>query len=259
LQAGRDFTLEDIEAKRQVVIVDERLARRLWPEGALGRRLALWDGRRKSELEVIGITPAVRVTQVRDEETPHIFVPYHVLPLEMYVLMKTRLPAATLVSPVNRIALEAGTLRAVFDVRPMKDYVAESIGDSRFLTLILTGFAAASLLLAAMGLYGTLAYLVAQRMHELGVRMALGATARQIVFLVAGEGMQLTAAGVAIGTAVAWAVTRLLRGFLYNVNSFDGLTLAGVAAVVALAAAVSACGPAWWASRTDPNEALRSE
>ena len=141
----------------------------------------------------------------------------------------------------------------------MKDYVARSIGDSRFLMLILAGFAAASLLLAAMGLYGTLAYLVAQRTHELGVRIALGASTRQIVSMVMGEGVRMTALGVLIGAGGAWGVTHLLRGFLYNVQPFDGLTLTGVAAVVALAAMVSAGGPAWRASRMDPNRALRSE
>jgi putative ABC transport system permease protein len=259
LRAGRDFTLEDIEAQRQVVIVDERLARGLWPEGALGRRLALWSGRRKTELEVIGITNAVRVTQVRNEEAPHIFVPYHVFPHEMYVVMKTTLPATTLAAAVNRSALEAGTQRAVFDVRPMNDYVAQSIGDSRFLMLILTGFSAASLLLAAIGMYGTLAYLVAQRRQELGVRIALGATSWQVIDLVASEGMRLTAAGVAVGMAGSWAMMRLLRGFLYNVQPFDGLTLVGVAAIVALSAAIAAGGPALRASRLDPNSALRSE
>lgn len=272
LRSGRDFTLSDIEAQRQVVIVDERLAAQLWPPeeaagaaagatpgAALGRRMAIWIGQRKIELEVVGVTRAVRMTQVTDAETPHFFTPYHVFPVEMSLVIKTAQPAAALAPAVQRLAMEAGTRRAIFDVRPMKDYVEKSIGGSRFLMLILTGFAAASLFLAAMGLYGTLAYLVAQRTHELGIRIALGASARQIVSMVMREGVQLTALGVSIGAAGSWAVTHLLRGFLYNVHPFDGLTLAGVAAVMALAALASAGAPAWRASRMDPNAALRHE
>jgi ABC-type antimicrobial peptide transport system permease subunit len=132
-------------------------------------------------------------------------------------------------------------------------------GDSCFLMLILTGFGAASLLLAAMGLYGTLAYLAAQRTREFGVRIALGASTQQIISMLMGEGVRLTAMGVAMGAVGAWAAAQLLRRFLYHVRPFDIVTIAGVAALVGLAAMISAGIPAWRASRMDPNAALRSD
>ncbi|MPY90557.1 MAG: FtsX-like permease family protein [Luteitalea sp.] len=259
LREGRDFTTADIDAQRPVVIVDERLARRLWPGGALGEQLIVQVGQRREVLEVIGVTNAVRMTQVRDDDTPHFFVPYHFFPIQMSLVVKTT-ESDDAIGPTIESTIESlGTGRAVFDIRPMADYVTDSVSDTRFTLLVLVGFASASLLLAAFGLYGTLAYLISQRSQELGVRMALGATAGRVVGMVVREGAALAAVGAAIGLAGALAITRTLRSLLYGVTPFDSATIVSVAGVVTLAAVVAAAHPAWRAARIDPSTTLRSE
>jgi ABC-type antimicrobial peptide transport system permease subunit len=144
-------------------------------------------------------------------------------------------------------------------MRPMQDIVAASIDTTRFTMLVLSGFAVAALVLAGVGLYGTLAYLTSQRTQEFGVRLALGASAAGILRLVVREGLVLTATGTALGLAAAVAVTRTLRGLLYGVTPLDGATIAGVVALLGAVAAMAIVWPAWRASRVDPTTALRAE
>src|SRR5438128_10605528 len=125
--------------------------------------------------------------------------------------------------------------------------------------LVLAGFAVAALLLAGVGLYGTLAYLISQRTQEIGVRLALGASVASVVRLVAREGGVLTGLGGAIGLASAAAVTRALRGLLYGVTPLDGVTIASVIVLVAVVAIVAVSRPAWCAARVDPVIALRGD
>lgn len=259
LLEGRDFTPEDIATARKVAIVDRRLARRLWPEGALGKHLAIETSGAREELAVIGVTVPVRATQVRDENVPHFVVPYHVFPIEMTLVVKTRQTAAALGPAILGAVAASHTGRAAFDIRPMSDYVTDSIGDVRFTMWGLAAFAAASVLLAAVGLYGTLAYLIAQRTREFGIRLALGSTVRAIVVMVMREGALLAAAGAALGLAGASAVMGAIRQLLYNVSPFDGVTLLGVVGLVALVAIAAAGLPAWRATSIEPTVALRSE
>lgn len=259
LLAGRDFTVQDLDVARPVVIIDRRIARQLWPEGALGKRLVMQQGRDREVLEVIGVTNAVRMSGIDDESTPHFFVPYHVYDVEMSLVIKTRQSAEAIGPVIKRTIEPLRTGRAVFDIRPMSEYVADSMSDTRFTMLALMGFASAALLLTGVGLYGTLAYLISQRTRELGVRMALGASVGRILVMVLREGAVLTVLGASIGLFGALAVTAMLRSLLYNVEPFDGVTLLGSAAAVALVAVLAAAHPAWRATRIDPNLALRSE
>jgi hypothetical protein len=259
LVAGRDFTLDDAAQERPVVIVDERIANRLFPNGAVGQQLALDRGRRAVPLEIVGVTGAVRTARIDDPSLPNIIVPYHFYGLQMPLVIKTTQPAAALAPAIRKIAHEVGTRRPIHTIRPLQDYVDLAIADRRFTMLVLTGFAMAALMLAAIGLYGTLAYLSAQRTQEFGVRMALGAPAGQILRSVAAEGLWLTAIGGALGIVGAAAVSSSLRDLLYGVTPFDGLTLAGVSGLVAMVAIAAALSPAWKASRVDPVAALRAE
>jgi putative ABC transport system permease protein len=141
----------------------------------------------------------------------------------------------------------------------MSDYVTDSIGDTRFILFVLAAFAGASVLLAAVGLYGTLAYLTAQRTREFGIRLALGSSVRAIVAIVMREGVLLAVAGTALGLAGVAAVTSAIRGLLYGVRPLDGVTLLAVAGLVAMVAVAAAGVPAWRATRIDPQTSLRSE
>jgi predicted permease len=259
LLEGRDFTAEDIAAKRPVVIVDVRLARRLWPEGALGKRLKIERGSTREALEVIGVTVPVRATRVRDEEMPHFVIPYHLFPIEMSLVIKSRQTAAALGPAIQAAVAASHTTRAAFDIRPMNDYVADSIGDTRFTMWVLAVFAAASVVLAAIGLYGTLAYLIAQRTREFGIRLALGSTIRAIIAMVMREGALLSAAGTALGLAGAAAIARAIRQLLFEVSPFDGVTLLGVVGLLALVSLAAAGIPAWRAARIEPNVSLRAD
>jgi ABC-type antimicrobial peptide transport system permease subunit len=163
-------------------------------------------------------------------------------------------------APEIRRAVEAlGTNRPVVDIRPMHDYVDMSIADTRFTMLMLTAFAATALLLAGIGMYGTLAYLISQRTQEFGVRMALGATAGSVMAMVAREGALLAAIGAASGMAVALSVAGSLRGLLYGVAPIDATTVMSVSLLMAAVAIAAASVPAWRAARVDPTTALRAE
>ena len=258
LIAGRDFTNADIEQQRNVVIVDERVAAQLWPGGALGRELALARGRSFVKLEIIGVTQATRVTDVREETLPHFFMPYHLWAGGQALMIRSSENSAAIGPAIKQAVESLGTRRPVFDIRPMQDYVDQSVGDARFMTLVLAGFATAAVVLAAIGLYGTLAYLTAQRTQEFGVRMALGASGGRVLRSVAGEGLWLASVGAVLGLAGAAATTGVLQGLLYNVTPFDGVTLISVVCVVGLSACGAAVLPAWRASRVSPSLVLRA-
>jgi predicted permease len=254
LRAGRDFTYDDIARQRPVAIIDEGLAAQLWRGDAVGKRLAIGGTKR---LEIVGVAGAIRVGRVRDQSAPTIFVPYHVYEIEQTLVVKTHIPVAAIGPVIKQTVESLGPGRPVFDVRPMSAIVAASIDDSRFTMLVLVGFAMAALLLAGVGLYGTLTYLLSQRTQELGVRLALGATLMGLVRLVAYEGAVLTGIGAALGLAAAAAVTRVLRGLLYGVTPFDTVTLVSVVAAVTTVALIAMSQPAWRAAHIDPVTALR--
>jgi putative ABC transport system permease protein len=252
---GRDITDDDIVARRDVALVDERFAEILWSGDPIGQRFRI--GQRA--FEVIGVTPPVRVTRVRDQPRPHFFVPYHVYPVELSLVVKTRADATAIAPAIKRAVEAIGMTRAVHDIRPLSAYVAESLNETRFAMLVLTFFATASLLLATVGLYGTLAYLVLRRSQEFGVRLALGATAGQIMRLVAAEGIALTGAGILVGAAGALAATRALTGLLYGVTPLDPVTFVVIATAVGVVALLACTVPARRAARVDPIVALRCE
>jgi putative ABC transport system permease protein len=257
LRAGRDISDDDIIHQRRVVVVDERLAARLWNGEAIGRQLRVGASRRP--LEVVGVAGHIRAHAIRDAATPTVYVPSHVYEIEQTLVVKTRGPLST-IGPAIKQAVEAlGPGRPVFDIRMMDDIVEASIENTRFTMLVLSSFAVASLVLAGVGLYGTLAYLTSQRTQEFGVRLALGASAASILALVVREGCLLTGLGGALGLVGAIAVTRMLQGLLYGVTPLDGLTIASVVALVAAVALVAVGWPAWRATRVDPTTALRAE
>jgi putative ABC transport system permease protein len=259
LLQGRDVSDDDLQAGRLVAVVDRRLAARLYPDGALGKRLLIKMGSQPVLVEVIGITPPVRATRVSDADLPHVFLSYNIMQVEPWLVVRTRKPAAVIAPDIRRAVESLGTGRPVVDIRPMQDYVDMSIGDTRFTMLMLTAFAAAALLLAGIGMYGTLAYLISQRTQEFGVRMALGASARSVMGLVAREGAVLAGVGAAAGMVVALGVAGSLRGLLYEVAPIDATTVIAVSALMGVVAIAAASVPAWRAARVDPTVALRTE
>jgi predicted permease len=259
LREGRDFTVGDISPGRSVTIIDESLAKRLWPEGALGKHLVVYRTGWRQELEVVGVTAEVRVSRVRDENNPHFMMPYSTYPSELSLVLKTSETAGRMAPRIKAAVDAARGGRAAFDIRPMSDYVSDSIGDTRFILFMLAGFAGASVLLVGVGLYGTLAYLTAQRAREFGIRLALGSSLEALVAIVIRESVLLTAAGAAVGLMGVAGVTGAIRGLLYRVRPLDSVTLLGVVGLVGIVALGAASVPAWRATRIDPQVSLRGE
>jgi predicted permease len=256
LIAGREFRDTDVAPRHKVAIVDERLAKRLWPEGAIGKRLTVYRTGWHDDMEIIGVTKSVRVTRVRDKNIPHFIMP------DEYpgsLVIRTHETAAQ-IAPLIQSALKSAHVgRAAFEIRPMTDYVADSIGDTRFMLLVLAAFAAASVLLAAAGLYGTLSYLTAQRTREFGIRIALGASVRAIVAIVIRESVLLAIAGVVLGISGVAAVSGAIRELLYGVEPLDRITLISVAGLVGFLALVAAAVPAWKAATVNPQRSLQAD
>ena len=257
LRAGRDISDDDIRHQRRVVVVDERLAALLWNGEAVGKQLGV--GEAKRPLEVVGVAGQIRAREIRDSGTAMIYVPSHVYEIEQTLVVKTHAPLLTIGPAIKQAVETLDPGRPVFAIKPMDDIVEASIDNTRFTMLVLSAFAVASLVLAGVGLYGTLAYLTSRRTQEFGVRLALGASAAGILRLVIREGCLLTGLGAALGFAGAIAVTRTLQGLLYGVTPLDGVTIASVVALVAAVALVAVGWPAWRAARIEPSTALRAE
>jgi putative ABC transport system permease protein len=173
--------------------------------------------------------------------------------------VKTAGDPLALVPPLRSAIHEVAPTVPISSIRPMTDVVSSSLAQNKFRTLVLGAFAAAAILLAALGLYGVLAQLVGRRTHELGVRVVLGADRTDILGRVLGHGMRLTLAGLALGLAGAAATTRLIRGMLFGVESLDPASFVGATAFLAVTALVAALLPAWRATQVDPVDCLRSE
>src|SRR5262249_7799747 len=161
-------------------IVDERIAAALWNGHAIGKSLRV--GSRRT-LETVGVTTAVRTTSLKDDGVPSVFVPFHVAPRDLTLVIKTA-PRANVTSAIREVVASLGTGRTAYDIQPLADYVATATSASRLVTSVLLIFGAAALGLAAIGLFGTFAYLVSTRTQEFGVRFALGATPRDLIRLV---------------------------------------------------------------------------
>jgi putative ABC transport system permease protein len=177
----------------------------------------------------------------------------------MFVVVKTDNDPGSVVSAVRAAGLELDREQPIYDVKTLGERVGSSLAQPRFNTLLLGSFSGLALMLAVVGLYGVLSYAMAQRTHELGVRLALGAESRDVLKLVVGQGMKLALAGVAIGLLGSLALTRMMRGLLFGVSATDPVTYLIVAVVLAGAALAACYLPARRATRVDPMVALRYE
>ncbi|MDF1506134.1 ABC transporter permease, partial [Roseisolibacter sp. H3M3-2] len=271
--AGRDVTAADEARGARVVVVNERLARRHWPgASALGRRIALGDDPATADwFTVVGV---VRNVQQGDWSQPTTEEMY--FPVVAPAAGDTAARAAGVLNPsaMTLVVRTAGDPRAaaarveavvhaldrdvpVADVITLEDAVAERVTQPRFYVVLLGAFAALAVVLAAVGVYGVIAYSVARRTREIGIRLALGAAPGAPFRLVVGEGMRMALGGGAVGLAAALVATRWLRSLLFGVAPTDPATF-GAAALVLAAVALAACSvPAWRASRVSPMAALR--
>jgi putative ABC transport system permease protein len=262
LVKGRDFTDRDATTAPGVVIVNEEMARQYYgDQDPIGRRLKL--GRPDSTnpwLTIVGVAGNVRHFGLDDELRREIFRPYSQAAWpSMTIAVKSPIEPAALVPSARRALARIDPDQPVSKIRTMEEVVAESMGGRRFPMVLLTLFSAVALVLAAVGVYGVVSHLVAQRTREMGIRIALGAQRRELVRLVVAASMRPVALGLAAGLAGALLAARLLTTLLYGVTPSDPSVLTGIAAVLG-ATALAACWlPARRAAGVDPIVALRDE
>jgi putative ABC transport system permease protein len=262
LLEGRFFTNQDTQTSTKVVIVNEKLARSEWPgQNPIGKRLKMGPGN-WPWMTVVGVVGNVK-TQWPDEHFfREIYVPYTQYPWVVaprHLIVRTTANAAAITAGIRRIVAELDKDQPVSDVRPLAEVVGLADAQQRFSMLLLGIFAFLAVALASVGIYGVMSYAVTRRTHEIGVRMALGATRSDVLRLVVREGMALATAGTVAGLAAALALTRFLSSLLYGVRPIDPLTFAAVSAVLASIALLACYIPARRATRVDPTVALRYE
>ncbi len=254
---GRYFSDFDHADAPPVVIVDANLARRYWPDqDPIGRRIQM----RGRAFEVVGVAGEVKHAGVDKQAQPTIYVPYLQAPFfRMSFVIRTSADPASVIRAVKAAIWKIDKGQPVYNVKTMEQLMADSASAPRLTLILLGAFAALALLLAAIGIYGVMSYTVSQRKHELGIRVALGAGTAEVLKLVVGRAMLLSVAGVAIGSAAAFALTRVLSSLLFGVSATDPLTFAAVAVTLTLVALAASYIPARRAMRVHPIEALRYE
>lgn len=265
LLAGREFTPQDTAAALKVAIVSERIVREFFPGGptqALGRRVRLDDP--GDWLTVVGVVADIRQMGLDQEVKPMIYVPFQQELAQPFLLrfvafvVRTPTPGSVMEGIRAEIRRAAPDLPIQSTVT-MDEAVAASVAQPRFRTVLLALFAATAMLIATCGLYGLMAYTVAQRRREIGVRMALGATRRDVLRLVLTRALGIVAAGLIVGLAGAAVVTRVLRTFLFAVTPTDPMAFTIVTLLLMAVGLAAAWLPAHRATRIDPNAALRAE
>ena len=257
LVAGRDFDSRDVEGSPEVTIINQALADTLWPgENAIGKRVEL-DG---TLAEVVGITPTAKYRDMRDEDLPVFYRPLAQQEAERYTLLaRTAGEQAPLLAAMRLTLAELDPDLALERPMPLDDLISSTLVPQRIAASLMGAFGLIGLLLAAIGLYGVLAYHVGQRTREIGIRIALGARARAVPGLVVRPGARLAVIGIAVGGVVAVAATRFLRAMLLGVSATDGPTFAAVCLLLATVGLLASWLPARRATRIDPTIALRSE
>lgn len=265
LLRGRLFNDLDRADSKPVVIVNERFVEHFFPgENPIGKRiqpgLSVTEGDGPMR-EIIGVVANVKHQSLEKDFTPEMYVPAAQFPFSFFTLVvrSNTSDPATLTNSVRTVLSRVDPDVPLARVKMFDDYLGRSLARPRFNALLLSIFAGVALVLTAIGIYGVMAYNVAQRRQEIGIRMALGAQKSDVLRMVVGGGMKLTALGVLIGIVATLGLTRLLGTLLYGVGSFDGLTFAAVALILAAIALLACWLPARRAAGTNPMIALRAE
>ncbi|MBI2510632.1 MAG: ABC transporter permease [Opitutae bacterium] len=260
LKQGRDFDWRDRSDRPNVLLISASTAKRLFPHGEnpIGRRLITGLG--AIPREIVGVVGEVRATGLDQVAGDALYYPAAQLGdgFFSFVVRSTR-PAASLRDEIRAAIHSLDRGIPVDQIQPLENLMSQSISDRRLVMGLVGGFAALALVLAALGIYGVIAYSVAQRTSEIGVRMALGASRTSIVSLVLREGLRLTALGLVLGIAASLVLTRLMSAQLYEISATDPIVFVGVSVFLVLVAAFACWLPAHRASRIDPLVALRKD
>jgi predicted permease len=261
LVRGRMLADNDDPKGEPVVVIDETAAERFWPNSdPVGKQIRLQVGIKQPWRRIVGVVGRSRSDGLDAPYTPHVFLPARQLPINsMTVYIRTEATPEALEGVIRREIQAVDPDLPVFGVRSLRSSIDASLAARRFAMQLLGFFAATALLLAAIGIYGVMAYFVSQRTGEIGVRMALGAQRRDVLRLIVRQGMSFALAGVAIGFIVSLALARLISGLLFGVSPNDPFTLALFTMLLAGVALLANYVPARRAAMVDPIRALRNE
>ena len=268
VRQGRGLNEQDVKDSPLVVVINERMARRLFPnENPLGQRILipqLIPGKPATgpdlTCEIVGVVANEKVSALNDTTTAGVYAPLEQSPAyNPSLAVRASIDPRTLARAIRQAVDKVNHNQAFSDVKTMDEIKAESIVSTRLQTVLLAFFSATALLLASLGIYGVISYSVAQRTHELGIRAALGADAKNLVSLVLGGGLTLTVIGLIIGVAGSLAMTRLLASLLFGVEARDPLTMVAAAVTLILVSLMACYIPARRAMRVDPTVSLRHE
>jgi predicted permease len=267
--SGRDFDDSDVAGSPGAVLISQSMAKQFWPhDHPIGKQLTMYffpdivrtvvgvvgdvkeDGLNQTRSASMLYMPAAQVAKPRG-------YPWHAF--AMTLVARTQTPPASVVSAITNVVHGVDPDVPVLNVKTMEDTVNDSLLQQRFTMFLLIGFAALALLLAAVGIYSVLSYMVRRRVREIGIRMALGAQIRDVLRMIVVEGMKPTLVGVAIGLVGALALGRVMSSVLYGVSARDLMTLASVAALMTAIGLVASALPAYRATRVDPMKTLREE
>jgi putative ABC transport system permease protein len=269
LLRGRYFTEQDTKDSQPVVLIDEMLAARFFPNAdPIGKRLKMGTADNQAPwMQIVGVLKHVKHYRPNEEPRVEIYTPYKQVNPEffaaatrsMWLAVKTHSDPASLTAAIRNEVQQIDKDQPISNIQTMENIVAATVAPQKFATWMLAIFAATAMLLAAIGIYGVMAYSVTQRTHEIGIRMALGAGQKDVLRMVVRQGMTLAFIGVALGLVGAFAATRLMSSLLYGVSATDPFTYGGVAIMLAAVALFACLIPARKATRVDPMIALRYE
>jgi len=259
LMRGRTFDSRESQGGSQVIVINQRMAARFWPgQDPIGKRIR--NGPKEPWITVVGLVADSKENRLDVDTSAGMYLPYPNVPIPaMTVVVQLATGPDSIADQIRQEIRRLDADIGIGSITPLEDVISASIGQRSFTAALLTVFAGIALLLAASGLYGVLAYAVNQRVREIGVRMALGASRRTVLRHIITDGLQLILAGIAAGTVGALAATRLLSDLLFGVKAVDPVTFAAIAAFLALIGILACYIPARKAASVDPLVALRNE
>jgi predicted permease len=272
LRSGRFFTARDDEHSPPVIVIDDVFARQYFPnENPVGKRLFLEIGQGNMQAQIVGVVAHVNQWGLDTDDTERLraqlYFPFMQLPdptmalapTGMRMIVRTQGAAPGVFDSIRHSLQQVNSEQVVYGAQTMPEVISDSTAARRFSAILLGSFAIVALLLSGVGIYGVISYLIGQRTHEIGIRVALGAQPSRVLIQVLGEGLKLAITGAAIGLAAAFALTRLMTSLLYGVSPTDPLTFAAVAALLVTVALAACYIPARRAAAVDPMVALRHE
>jgi putative ABC transport system permease protein len=262
LREGRSFSDRDIRGTQNVAIVNETLVRRyLGNQNAIGKRISLEDHPKEADwITVVGVVGDTKPRELHSEPVAELYMPYGQQPEPgMALMIRSSSGAAAVATAVRNEVLALDKNQPVYSIRTLDNVLSQSVAVPRFRTWLLGVFAGLALMLAAVGIYGVISYAVSQRTQEIGIRMALGAQAADVLKLIVRGGMTLALIGVVLGLAGAFALTRLMSTLLFGVRPTDAMTFVVVSVGLIVVALLACFIPARRATKVDPLVALRYE